>query len=258
MKTLSWNVRDLGKLRAVRRLRNKLREVRPNILFLMETKLSDVRMANVQRKCGFSCSFDVSANGSCGGLSLAWMSDTSVSIQSFSSFHIDDVIKENHSTREWRLAGFYGNSVERLRVESWDLLQSLGVDQSLPWLVVGDFNEILLSSEKQGSRIRSDRNMDAFCRALEDCELEDLGFSGNWYTWGKGRLSSNVIHERLDRGVANPQSWDAFPEFSVQHLTHTISDHCPSLIISNPQDMCNLMDSYQAFKFSANWILEEE
>ncbi|GMJ07394.1 hypothetical protein HRI_004408600 [Hibiscus trionum] len=111
MKIRSWNVRGLGKLRAIHRLKNKLREVRPNILFLLETKLSMVRMADARRKCGFSCGFDVSANGSCGGLSLAWTNDTSVSILSFSTFHIDVVVKEKDSSCKWRLTDFYGNPV---------------------------------------------------------------------------------------------------------------------------------------------------
>ncbi|GMJ04188.1 hypothetical protein HRI_004088000 [Hibiscus trionum] len=179
MKTLSWNVRGLGKLWAVQRLRNKLRDVRPDIVFLLETKLSSSRMVEARRRCGFPCGFDVSSVGSCGGLSLAWRSNIPVSIISWSIFHIDAMVKENETSCEWRLTGFYGNPVERLREESWDLLRNLSVDQSHPWLVIGDFNEILLSSEKRGGRIRSARSMEAFRRALGDCDLEDLGFSVN-------------------------------------------------------------------------------
>ncbi|GMJ08327.1 hypothetical protein HRI_004501900 [Hibiscus trionum] len=201
MKTLSWNVRGLGKLRAVRRLRNKLREIRPDVVFFMETKLSDVRMAHVRRQLGFSQGFDVSSNGSCGGLSLAWNHGVSVSLRSFFISHIDADINVASPLSVWRFTGFYGNPVESLREESWNLLRFLGEDQSLPWLVMGDFNEILLSSEKEGGRLRSSRNMEAFRLALEDCGLMDLGFSGQWYTWEKGRLSTNVIRERLDRGL---------------------------------------------------------
>ncbi|GMI80507.1 hypothetical protein HRI_001720000 [Hibiscus trionum] len=200
MKTLSWNVRDLGKIQTVRRLRNKLREIRPDVVFFMEIKLSDVRMARVRRQLGFSQGFDVSSNGSCGGLSLAWNREVSVSLKSFSISHIDADITVASSSLVWRFTGFYGNPVESLRRDSWNLLRSLGEDQSLPWLVMGDFNEILLSSEKEGGRLRSNRNMEAFWQALEDCDLMDLGFSGQWYTWEKGRLSTNVIRERLDMG----------------------------------------------------------
>ncbi|KAA3471337.1 reverse transcriptase [Gossypium australe] len=60
--------------------------------------------------------------------------------------------------------------------------------------------------------------MAAFREALEDCELIDLGFSGQWYTWERGRFVSNNIRERLDRGVANPERWDPFLGFTVGKL----------------------------------------
>ncbi|XP_040930023.1 uncharacterized protein [Gossypium hirsutum] len=57
--------------------------------------------------------------------------------------------------------------------------------------------------------------MAAFKEALEYCELHDLGFSGQWYTWEKGRLVDNNIRERLDRGVANTEWWALFPSLGV-------------------------------------------
>ncbi|MBA0712974.1 hypothetical protein Golax_012039 [Gossypium laxum] len=48
-----------------------------------------------------------------------------------------------------------------------------------------------------------DRHMRAFSAAFEDCELEDLGYDGVWYTWEHGQFASNNIRERLDRAVAN-------------------------------------------------------
>ncbi|GMI72452.1 hypothetical protein HRI_000914500 [Hibiscus trionum] len=214
-------------------------------------------MARVRRQLGYSQGFDVSANGSCGGLSIGWTRDVSVSIRSFSIFHIDADISVDSPPSTWRFTGFYGNPVESLREDSWNLLRSLSENQNLPWLVMGDFNEILLSSEKEGGRLRPNRNMEAFRSALEDCGLMDLGFTGHWYTWEKGRLSTNVIRERLDRGVANSSWWDSFPDFSVQHLSHSMSDHCPVLLTHWHPDSPSDCFNEQAFKFNANWTLEE-
>lgn len=73
----------------------------------------------------------------------------------------------------------------------------------MPWLVIDDFNEIDFSFEKQRGLLRSERQMKAFSYALKDCSLEDLGYEGVWYTWERGRLATNNITERLDKGVAN-------------------------------------------------------
>ncbi|KAA3487994.1 reverse transcriptase [Gossypium australe] len=52
----------------------------------------------------------------------------------------------------------------------------------------------------------------------------------NFFTWERGKLASNNIRERLDRGVANMEWWSMFLDYIVEHLHHSISDHCPLLI----------------------------
>jgi hypothetical protein len=64
--------------------------------------------------------------------------------------------------------------------------------------VIGDFNDILFSREKEGGNRRPHSFMKAFQDALTDCELEDIDFLGDKYTWNRG-----IIRERLDRAVAN-------------------------------------------------------
>ncbi|GMI85140.1 hypothetical protein HRI_002183300 [Hibiscus trionum] len=98
--------------------------------------------------------------------------------------------------------------------------------------------------------------MEAFRAVLRDCELSDLGFTGNWYTWECGRLVTNNVRERLDRGVASDSWRDYFPNFSVTHLNHSISDHCPLLFDTANTPASN---SYRAwFRFDANWTLDPD
>lgn len=96
--------------------------------------------------------------------------------------------------------------------------------------------------------------MKDFRDALEDCALKDLGYEGVWYTWEWGRLASNNIHERLDRGVANSSWCSLFPQYRFSHLLHSISDHCPTAL-----DTCygiRNMGTWRA-KFEAAWLLED-
>lgn len=48
----------------------------------------------------------------------------------------------------------------------------------MPWLVCGDFNEILYSYEKVGGTPREERIMLDFRNVLEECQLMDIGYSG--------------------------------------------------------------------------------
>jgi hypothetical protein len=46
-------------------------------------------------------------------------------------------------------------------------------------VIIGDFNEILYSYEKDGGNSRSQRSMQAFRDVLSDCGLEDLSCLGD-------------------------------------------------------------------------------
>lgn len=58
---------------------------------------------------------------------------------------------------------------------------------NLPWLVAGDFSEILYSHEKEGGNLRPIKMMEDFQNVLADCGLEDLGYAGDIFTWRRGR-----------------------------------------------------------------------
>jgi hypothetical protein len=49
-------------------------------------------------------------------------------------------------------------------------------------VVIGDFNEIAFSHETEGGNTRPPAYMQAFWGALDDCNLEDLGFSRDPFT----------------------------------------------------------------------------
>ena len=62
--------------------------------------------------------------------------------------YIDGIVNEGSTSNKWHMTGFYGNPDTSRRVESWKLLNSLSAISPLPWLVIVDFNEIKLASEK--------------------------------------------------------------------------------------------------------------
>ncbi|GMI84759.1 hypothetical protein HRI_002145200 [Hibiscus trionum] len=255
MKILSWNVRGLGQSRTVGRLRNFLRDVNPAVIFLIETKLQSAQMEKVRKSFGYQFGIDISSRGRSGGLSLAWKSSCKVTLRSFSVRHIDVILEEDSDGCSWRFTGFYGAPEVENRAASWNLLRQLNDLPDFPWMVMGDFNELLFASEKSGGRLRNSSQMDNFRNALEDCSLKDVGFRGPWYTWEWGRLTSNNIRERLDRGVANDPWWSLFSHFDLEHLPHTISDHCPLLL--NTHAAISTRQQFEHFRFEAAWLVEE-
>lgn len=57
-------------------------------------------------------------------------------------------------------------------------LWSLKHRSDLPWMVVGDFNDLASPEEKRGIHPHPTQLMNGFNAALDDCGLFDLGMRG--------------------------------------------------------------------------------
>ncbi|KAA3485196.1 BEACH domain-containing lvsC [Gossypium australe] len=110
MKSISWNVRGLGSLQTTRRLQYFLKQQNSHMVFLMETKIDKQRMERVRKSCGFLNGIEIEAEGSRGGLCLAWKEDINVTLRSFSKNRIDVMVKEENSYEEWRFTEIGGRS----------------------------------------------------------------------------------------------------------------------------------------------------
>lgn len=130
-------------------------------------------------------------------------------------------------------------------------LRSIRGDGSVPWLVMGDFNEILFNAEKEGGDQEHNGSSKLFNDALSDCELADMEYIGDLFTWHRGK-----IRERLDRAVANALWSSHYPQAALINSEMTRSDHRPILM-----DMSYLADRHegggQKKRFEARWLQED-
>ncbi|KAF5468190.1 hypothetical protein F2P56_012365 [Juglans regia] len=215
-------------------------------------------MARCKVKLGFTGCLTVDCQGSSGGLALLWKPEVNLQIINYSSHHIHALIKgEGPHERDWVFSGIYGHSVTASRHETWGLLHHLCRLTSCPWLLMGDFNEILEPNEKRGGNRRSEGLMEHFRAALIDCNLQDLGFSrGPYFTWCNGREGEGCIWERLDRCLASPDWVEAFPNFQVSHGSVSYSDHLP--IWLNTEGVSQYDRRKKMFRFESMWVGHEE
>lgn len=135
------------------------------------------------RKLGFDKSIIFDSDGQSGGLLMLWRNNVKIIEKGVTKNYIDVVIEDDFT---WRLTGIYGEPSWGQKHITWEALRTLHGQMSLPWLVLGDFNEILFNYEKEGGRPRSQLAMQAFHDALNDCELEDMGYVGDLFTWRRG------------------------------------------------------------------------
>ena len=233
MNSLSWNCRGLGNPRTVNALKKLVQAEAPSLVFLVETKLplkSMKRMSNIKHSLGLTQGLVVPSEGKSGGIALFWKPETNVHIQSFSRWHIDAVIDSGGCIGKWRLTGFYGNLDTGGRLESWARLSQLAIVNNIPWMCVGDFNEILSVTEKQGGLDRPSRQIENFRHCIDTCGLKDIGYVGSWFTWSMFRNDLGWIRERLDRVFDTTEWLNLFPNARLHHLASSASDHCALML----------------------------
>lgn len=152
----------------------------------------------------------------------------------------------------------YGFQEEEHKDKTGLLLRQLKEDQHEPWLCGGDFNLMLMSSEKKGGNEFRTEEAEILRQATRFCHLEDLGYVGHDFTWTNNRGGEQNIQERLDRFFATPVWRQAFAGSFVTHLSKRKSDHLPILLcLKGNLDVPKKKRKFRLFRFEAMWLRDE-
>lgn len=229
MAIVSWNVRGLNGEEAMRQVKLLTKYHKPDLIFLMETKLTEGKVETICNRLGFDHGYEVPRAGLGGGIMIIWKEKVEVIYLSSSHNHFSCFVRWDYQQRSWHFCGFYGDPKVTNRHHTWDLLQKLRTITSGPWLVMGDFNEILNQEDKEGGEVKSDSQIEAFRISLEVCELKPLENRGERFTWIRNGING-CIKERLDWAMANDEWLEGFPNNALIHLDYFHSDHRALLV----------------------------
>ena len=154
--------------------------------------------------------------------------------------------------QHWILTCIYGPPDTLNKLAFWDSLTIMGEDFASPWLCIGDFNFVIDQSEKLGDRLVASSSHCSFRNFIDQLGLVDLGFVGNPFSWCNNRQGTATIKERLDRGLASLDWIHLHPNFSLIHLSASISDH--NCIALNTNTSSSFLP--RPFKFEEFWTLD--
>ncbi|PNX85343.1 hypothetical protein L195_g041411 [Trifolium pratense] len=240
MKLMAWNCQGLGNPRTVRALRKLIANNKPDIIFLMETKLHNI---SPQFKNNFAASYsfyhvDCTLNGDkgrSGGLILLWNNySCNVDIKDVDFNYIDMLVTNLSNSVQWRATGVYGYPKHQHKHLTCDLLTTLhNASANNKWLLFGDLNLTSSNNEKFGGNPPDNNITTLFRSTLTLCDLQDLGYKGDIFTWTNKQQSQHLIKARLDRFLANSAWKNLFPVFCNYHLLRYSSDHMPILLDFN-------------------------
>lgn len=179
----------------------------------------------------FDSSSWVESQGRSGGIWLLW-NKSRVGIQILSSTqHFIHALVEDDGRPPWLCTVVYINPNAQLKRSGFEEIRNLAGTITLPWLIVGDFNDILAGSEKIGGRPVDMRRCNGFSNWIQNCGLIDFGSVGPKFTWRGPEIGGyGRVFERLDRCLGNHLFRVKFPELIIKVLPRIKSDHHPILV----------------------------
>ncbi|KAJ7946651.1 reverse transcriptase [Quillaja saponaria] len=112
---------------------------------------------------------------------------------------IQAMVKVRHSNFSWLFSGIYASPKFSKRLFLSNNLIEVSDRLNLPWLLAGDFNEILRPIDKIGGRNINWNRAKFYNNCMDHYNLIDLGFSGPRHTWSNHREDGSLILIRIDR-----------------------------------------------------------
>ncbi|KAG7591715.1 Zinc finger CCHC-type [Arabidopsis thaliana x Arabidopsis arenosa] len=222
-----------------------------DILALFETHSGGDRAQRICQGLGFANSFRVDAVGQSGGLWLLWKSEIGeVTIVESSNQFIHAKIVDGENIVH--LVAVYAAPSASRRSGLWEKLKEVIQGINDPLMIGGDFNTIVRTDERTGGNGQLSPDSLEFGDWISESALIDMGFTGNKYTWKRGRVENTFVAKRLDRVFCCPHTRLKWQEALVTHLPFLSSDHAPLYVQLCPDVRRN--PGKRPFRFEAAWL----
>lgn len=93
-------------------------------------------------------------------------------------------------------------------------------------MLLGDFNCVLNTDERVSSAVRLNE-IAAFKDCMNDCKMQDIKSSGNFFTWNNKHEGNKSVFSKLDRVLANEEWLETYDNAEVCYMNEGDFDHCP-------------------------------
>ena len=172
---------------------------RPSIMVITETRVGDERAEKIIDGLPFDGFITTNTIGYVVGLwILCNKEDADFPLLANMEQEIHATLKVHASNLSWLFSAIYASPGLAERQILWSNIEEVGRLHSIPWLMIGDFNEVLCSKDKfGGNQVNMNRAIE-FKACLDSCSFVDLGFAGPKYTWTNKRQLTNLILEKID------------------------------------------------------------
>ena len=228
MKIATWNVRGFGDVKKKCMVRKIIREEQLDLIGLTETKHQEINSWEM-KQCWGNQEIDwvhVTARQGSGGLILAWRQSYFSRSNSFALPRWVCVIGEFlENNVQGAVCLIYAPTEHHERLTVWDQIRAIKSRFGIPWILMGDFNEVLKPEERRGAK-RMTQGMREMQNLILDLQLVDMDV-GQKYTWLRKNAAS-----RLDRVLVDQEWVLRWPALRGYCKGRAFSDHYPIVISS--------------------------
>ena len=230
MDLFCWNIRGINDPVKRRGFRKWMRKNKPIFGSLVETHVQLSKSAKVLDSIlpgwSFHGNYD---HADLGRIWVVWHTSVKVRIISSSRQMTSCVVKLPQINQEFLVSFIYGSNCRIERRTLWSELEACSVSQQVintPWIILGDFNEILHPSEhSKTDQLSFSRGLRDFKDCVDSTALFDLPYCGSSFTWSNGHIS-----KKLDRILTNAAWLQKCPESIGVFGVPGISDHSPCCV----------------------------
>lgn len=147
------------------------------------------------KSLGFTDLEFVPAIGRFGGLILCGQLDIHTHIILANNNVIHCTIQRSTTDDPWHFSAIYAPPYPSDRARFWEVLLDIGHSVQGPWCLLGDFNCVLETHDKQGGRPVASSSSNGLRRVVDTFGLINIGFHGKKFTWNNRRGGLANIQE---------------------------------------------------------------
>ncbi|XP_057468132.1 uncharacterized protein LOC130757384 [Actinidia eriantha] len=245
---------------------NHLRKSRAAIMGILETKLSSSILERLIRSNlrGWQTADNFSQHPN-GHILIIWKEDLvhlDFAEATDQVIHCLATCKSSNFSFSTSFVHGFNTAVGRRTL--WDNLHKFSSSLHAPWIILGDFNNVLNMDERVNGRLVTMYETRDFKDCCYNLGLSDIRFSGLYHTW-----SNNTIWCKLDQAVVN-YTWTQQGLSAHAHFDPLgkLSDHSPYTISilgendrgATPFKFFNIWENHESFVdlVSSSWNMQIE
>ncbi|XP_062114516.1 uncharacterized protein LOC133825616 [Humulus lupulus] len=230
---MSWNIRGLNNPKNQCEIKQLIFNKKIGLVGLLETRVKTQKLGEVYTRMFSGWWFSSNNAWHKGGrIIISWnLSIFHIDIRFCTSQLMHLEVRSNNGHECFLVTFVYAFNDVNGRDILWRDLKFLAGGHKQPWVILGDFNDILNADERVGNRVQGGSSS-TFKDCIEECQLEYVKYSGCFFTWNNKQDKEGRIYSKIDRVMAN-QEWIIQYELTeVMFLSEGTFDHSPAILLT--------------------------